>query len=452
MKRHVNIESHGRCGTVTYHEAGNQLACYWEFGGEDAVAIVQCGNTADWARHPWALGRRADILRFIADAVVRQKASDCRAEIDANAGDILLRQIAPSVGRSGPRAAESHWFFRLSTLRMKLGLILLAGSLLIGAAVWVKHALFTINPAQGTAIGLSLRTDRHIATLIQTLEPYVPSLNRNHGNDTFRISLFLAPQDGSDTRLIPLRSGVSANAISNARILGSDGRTLWFNVAGIGGVDLERYQPLPDAEVATVDPRHLPRPWGDAPFAPKPEHYLAAGLMTSPTSWLGLHSDTEAERDFKPRKWLKSVVRADNVKQPRRFHRAQLEADTITGYSRIRSLRALGDSEYLNAAFLRPSNISTPVRLDNPPGALMLFTSAPGPQGSAIVARVDDAGTLLWRVDTGIDRFALQQILPGKDSTAFVGTRPPVPGKVSEPLLVIIEHDSGRQATHSLWR
>jgi hypothetical protein len=452
MKQHVNIESHGPGGTVTYHEADNQLACYWEFGGADAVAIVQCGSATDWSRQPWALERRAAILRYIGDEVVRQKAPGCRADIDSNSGDILLRQNGPSAGRPATLAVESNWFFRLSTLRMKLGGFLLAAALLIGSAVWVRNALFTINPAQGTAIGQSLRTDRHIATLIQTLEPYVASLNRNHGNDTYRISLFLVPIDGSDTHLIPLRSGLSANAFSTAKILGSDGRTLWFNVAGIGGIDLEHFKPRPDAEVAMVDPGQLPRPWGDLPFAPKPEHFLAAGLMTSPSSWLGLHSDTEVQRDFKPKTWLKPVVRAENAKQLRRFHRAQLEADTTVGYARILSLRALGDSEYLNAAFLRPSNTATPIRLDNPPGALMVYTSAPGPQGSAIVARVDNAGKLLWQVDTGIDRFALQQILPGKDATAFVGSRPPVPNKVSEPLLVIIEHHSGRQATHSLWR
>jgi hypothetical protein len=450
--KHVNIESHGRSGTVTYHEAGNQLACYWEFGGADVVAIVQCGSATDWSRYPWALARRAAILRDIADEVVRQKAPGCGAEIDSNSGDILLRQIGPSAGRPATLAVESNWFFRLSTLRMKLALILLAGSLLIGSVIWIKNLLFSIHPAKGTAIGLSLRTDQHIATLIQTLEPYVATLNRNHGNDTYRISVFLVPLDGSDTHLIPLRSGLSPNAFSNAKILGNDGRTLWFNVAGIGGIDLDHYQLRSDAEVAMVDPRHLPRPWGDLPFAPKPEHFLAAGLMTSPTAWLGLHSDTEVQRDFKPKTWLKPVVRAENAKQLRRFHRAQLEADTTVGYARILSLRALGDSEYLNAAFLRPSNTATPIRLDNPPGALMVYTSAPGPQGSAIVARVDDAGKLLWQVDTGIDRFALQQILPGKDSTAFVGTRPPVPDKVSEPLLVIIEHDSGRHVTHSLWQ
>ena len=65
-------------------------------------------------------------------------------------------------------------------------------------------------------------------------------------------------------------------------------------------------------------------------------------------------------------------------------------------------------------------------------------TSMPGPQGTAVVARVDDTGQkVLWSVDTGTSRFGLQQILPGE---------------VSEPLLVIVEHESGKQATHSLWQ
>ena len=83
---------------------------------------------------------------------------------------------------------------------------------------------------------------------------------------------------------------------------------------------------------------------------------------------------------------------------------------------------------------------------------MMLYTSMPGPLGTAVVARVDDTGNLQWRVDTGIARFGLQQILPGNDVTAFVGTRPPVPDKVPEPLLVIVDHSSGKQATYSLWQ
>jgi hypothetical protein len=67
-----------------------------------------------------------------------------------------------------------------------------------------------------------------------------------------------------------------------------------------------------------------------------------------------------------------------------------------------------------------------------------------------VAARVDHSGAVLWQVDTGIDRFSLKQILPGESSTAFVGTRPPVPDKVSEPLLVLVNHADGSARTLSL--
>jgi hypothetical protein len=465
---HVSIENQGRCGTLTYHEAANTLACYWEFGGGEAAAIVQCGTVADWARHPWALERRTEILQYIAAEVVRQQAPSCRAEIDQATGHIVLRQASnattpasprksaapsPAVGRgvsSATRAVEARWFFRLTSLRMYLGLAVLAAALLVGAGLWVKDAMFSIDPGKGTAIGHSVRTDRHIATLIQTLEPYVPSLNRNHGNDQYSISLFLVPLDGSTTRLIPLRRGLAPDAFPLARILGSDGHTLWFSVAGVGGVDLDGYSLRTDAEAAAVDPRILPRPWGDSPLAPAPGQFLAAGLMTSPTTWLGLHSAADVARNFKPQQWLRPVVSADNAREPRRFHLGEVEPDATTGYFRIVRMRVLADTEYLNAALLRTSKTATPIRPNDPLGALMLYTSSPGPQGIAVVARVDDTGNLIWRVDTGIARFALQQILPGDHATAFVGTRPTMPGKVPEPLLVIVDHSSGKQATHSL--
>jgi hypothetical protein len=85
----------------------------------------------------------------------------------------------------------------------------------------------------------------------------------------------------------------------------------------------------------------------------------------------------------------------------------------------------------------------------------MLHTSGDGAnaQSTLLAARVDIAtGKLLWSKDTGIHRFKLDQILPAADSTAFVGTRPPVPDQVSEPLLVILDHASGELVVHSLWQ
>jgi hypothetical protein len=43
----------------------------------------------------------------------------------------------------------------------------------------------------------------------------------------------------------------------------------------------------------------------------------------------------------------------------------------------------------------------------------MGHTSAPGPKGTVMLARVDVRGGVAWNVDTGIDRFTSRQILPG---------------------------------------
>jgi hypothetical protein len=95
---------------------------------------------------------------------------------------------------------------------------------------------------------------------------------------------------------------------------------------------------------------------------------------------------------------------------------------------------------------------SEPLRLENPDSALMIHTSAPGGTGTLVVSRVDYQGNLVWSTDTGLDRFRLKQILPGDGVLAFIGERPPIPDKLSEPLIVLVESKTGKLTSHSLWR
>ena len=110
----------------------------------------------------------------------------------------------------------------------------------------------------------------------------------------------------------------------------------------------------------------------------------------------------------------------------------------------------LNESTYLNAAFLRMDAASEPLRVADPPSALIIFTSAPGLQGTLKVARVDLEGKELWAVDTGIDRFKLSQILPGDSSMAFIGSPVQVPGKVGVPIVVVVENSTGGSITRPL--
>ena len=87
----VGISEQGRYGSVTYRDPAGSLSFYWEFGGGTTVASITVGDEAEWReKHPWAAGRRAEILRRVADEVIRQKAPSSRAEIDDQRGFINI--------------------------------------------------------------------------------------------------------------------------------------------------------------------------------------------------------------------------------------------------------------------------------------------------------------------------------------------------------------------------
>jgi hypothetical protein len=92
---------------------------------------------------------------------------------------------------------------------------------------------------------------------------------------------------------------------------------------------------------------------------------------------------------------------------------------------------------------------SKPIALKDPESALMVHASA---QGTWTLSRRAKSGEILWSVDTGLDRLSLQRIFPGMAVTAFVGSRPPVPGKLSEPLVVLIDNTTGKTTSHTMWR
>jgi len=48
------------------------------------------------------------------------------------------------------------------------------------------------------------------------------------------------------------------------------------------------------------------------------------------------------------------------------------------------------------------------------------------------------------RVDTGIYRFTHAQFQPCRSSVAFIAPWPQFPGKVTEPLLLFVENETGK--------
>lgn len=334
---------------------------------------------------------------------------------------------------------------RYGKARFKLAIGVLGAGLILAGATWFKNKFLTIDPGKGTPVGLSVRTDTYIATLIQSLVPYTPSLHRDASKDRYTLSVLLTPVDGSAPELIPVPGELRASAFGLAKFLGSDGRVLWFSVDDIGGVDLKKLK-LADAEGFN---RNAPL---TSSVTPRKEAFLSAGAFVTPTSWMGLYSPSEAAKYLKPKTWLDQVVNTNDAKEKRVLQKATLDPIAGGGHHAVLSVEPIGDAEYLNAAFIRMDDNSGPIRLASPDGFLMLFTSKPGLGGTAVIARVDGQGNVIWKTDTGIYRFSLGQILPGERSVAFIGTRPQVEGKVSEPLLVVVDNATGKATTTSLWR
>ena len=368
-------------------------------------------------------------------------------------------------------------------------------ALIVGGFMFSKF--FKIKVEHGSPLGESARTSDQIATLISTLEPYVPSLHRNPENDRYRVSLFLYPETGdSKGKMIPIRDGLRASETSTlsglgTRILGFDGKYLWLYVnepigvdpknAKIIGVDeLRRANPAmgdiwissarniafsrrlriatPDrSKEWEIDPASLvavPAVREKTSIAAmlgfKVDSYFSAGALISATEWIGVHTKEEAMRDFAVGASISSENRASATKDFRFIYRGVVDPKNRS--PRIISIAPVSDVSYLNASLLRFDPVSPPIRLASPEGFIMLYTSVPGLQGTLVIARFDLSGKIIWQSDTGLDRAQLSQVLPAAGSTAFVGTRVSVPGKVSEPILVIVDHQSGKLSSCSLWQ
>lgn len=503
MKRSVTIIEKGRDGSVRYADGLRSIEGYWEFGGNDVVTIVSMGTADEWrSAHAWAVPQRAEVLRFVADEVIRQRAPTCEAEIDDERGYILLRVSAARAhldgtsARSSARTDAATFVRRYGELRSMLGFGVLVIVLVLGAVAWLGRSALSVAPAHGVPLGDSVRTDTHVVSLVQATDAHLPRVSGRGGDDTASISALLIPLGGGAPQRVPLVGGLAPSAYGLARVMGSDGHTVWLDVAGLVGVrtsdytlvtvdDLRAANPgldpgwwddqrgmdvvegvlhvmRPDRSAALdVDPATLaarpatPRPPTAARFMKRsPDDVLAAGFVLPDGRWLGLHAPTALQGAFGPGKWVRSVERADDTKQQRRLYLGTTEASSDGDHHRLRTIAAASDADYQDAAFLRLSPDAAPVSLAAPAGTLMVHTAraeqgAPG-SGTLVVSRVDPQGSVQWQVDTGLDRFRLRQVFPGETVSVFVGERPATPGKLADALVVLLDNDTGKLVTHVL--
>jgi len=436
MQPAVSIVEHGRSGEVLYRDSRGALRGYWEFGGGDVVVTVSMGTAEAWLRaQPWAVGERTAILRFVAKEVVRQRAPTCTAEVDELSGDIILQQAgaaatghrAPGGRRSTgnpvppPAEAAATWVRRYADLRARFALVVLALVLVAGGIAWLQQDVFAIDPGKGSPLGDSVRTATHVATLIDTLQPYMPTLNRDPSRDRRRLSLLLVPLDGGEPALVPVTGDLQPGSYSLSRVIGSDGRTVWLVANDLYGVEPGSLTLVTPEEVKRANPSLDPQ-WID---------------------------DTRGMELFDGRLRMRALDGSGIAFALDPATRRAVPVDAAP--SGAWPLRPRPE-DYLDGDTLRSGPRAGPLKLHDPDGTLRLSPVRRDASGTLQVSRVDAAGRAAWTTDTGIDRFRLQQVLPGPDSTAFVGPWPQVPNDLGEPLLVILRHADGSAVSHSLLR
>ncbi len=297
-------------------------------------------------------------------------------------------------------------------------LLAIAALALIGCSPFLPRTV-------GMPMGKSVRTANYIATLIVTEEPRIPSLHHRPEDDRYRVELLLHPTSGGPPRSrVPILSSKRHSDFrSSPGLLGDDGRLLWFLLDEIAAYDLQRHKLITVDDLRRANPA-LGNVW------PASRYDLGTRMLVS-------SHDYQRSYAIDP-----ATLRATPVSDTRDARRTSI-FDTAPNY-----LSKLPSDKFVDAAAVLATPNGKPFRFSNPDGFLITYRTQRGFDGTIVVARVDATGTPLWTANTGIAD--LDQILPDASTPTFIGRKPRIPDKVQEPVLAIINAQSGAISSHSL--
>lgn len=162
----LQIVEHGRDGQVIYRDSAGELSFYWEFGGNNVLALINVGTAAEWSRRsPWAVARRGEILRFVADEVARQKAPNAPVKVDDAAGVIyLFERGVPAAPVASAAAPPKNYLWHIL-----IGMAVVVG--LFIAAILISQRAHAFIATQDDPVAPSLRTGQQVATLLARSNP-----------------------------------------------------------------------------------------------------------------------------------------------------------------------------------------------------------------------------------------------------------------------------------------
>ena len=365
--------------------------------------------------------------------------------------------------------------------------------LLAGVVALVTMALgawcFLSIKSTGIPLGPAVRLPGHIGQIIRTTERYLPTLHRNPDKDRFRLDLLvISLADPTQEQTVVLLRQQDRNALQPmTKILGGTGNVVWVQALDLFGVNLETKRVVRSADIKKLNPEltgflssarfeftdrllavspdrrqsyginantlkaePTPVPMHVGWIQPNaaPERWLCAGGLLSSNEWLGVLTAKDLASDFKPGFRVPLDTPFNPANELRRIYRGRLEASVPR--RRIEAMESVTEADYQNGALVRHVDGAALLRLTTPDSVLLTHRSSLSADATLIVSRLDTQGHALWTTDSGMGR--LEQVLPDEQVIGFIGERPPVPNKVPEPVLVLINTHTGGLTTISLWR
>ena len=133
----------------------------------------------------------------------------------------------------------------------------------LAAITTIPGCSLLVPEGGGAPIGGAAWAGDSVAMLMHTLEAGMPALHRNPEQDRYRLSLLLISSDGKQRRQIPLASGLrGSDFLHGARILGDDGRLLWFHAHEPAAYDYRANRLIHKRDLPkTGEPRRI-KPFG----------------------------------------------------------------------------------------------------------------------------------------------------------------------------------------------
>ncbi len=294
----------------------------------------------------------------------------------------------------------------------------------------------------GHPAGRVVRAGQHLCVLMETCDPYLPSLKgRSESDMRYSYAMWVIGEAGDAVRTIGLDRGVrSSGRTHNIGAQWFENGVLWYTIGDLKGMEVATGK----ASTSAAPPALVNAPisqlmgTGGNPL----EEFRAQSVTLANGERLVLANGDEVSKNMKPGTRLYDNPTAEGTYKSRTLHVVTVQPGPI---ARIAEAKPLSDRAFRNGAFLRGAKGGNVVRFTNPEGFLVVHQAGDAVHPTVCLSRLNADGTVAWTADTTIGR--LTQVLPHEELPAFVGE---LPQQLTEPLLAVVHLKDGTVKTTSL--